>query len=195
GILYSSWFGLRRLRERSSALAPQNDLNTGRKSGKQAAGNWVLNKFDLDWNTLHDTDEIASRIVSGQETEGRSATRCKTVNFSLDNYAGIGVDRYLGRLTGLNILNLCLLEICDNPNVLDWHQIDQGSSGGYQASDANLTVTNNTIKGSTDDCIVEINSGQVTRSPGLKHSSQGSFLLCGENLDTCFLCLQRGLCA
>src|SRR5690606_4423039 len=104
----------------------------------------------------------------------------------------IGIDRDAHWLTDPNMLQLALLEIGDNPDVGDWHEIEQRHSRSHKPANPHLTIADNAADGSFYNRIIEVDLSQSPRGFGLRKRRFRSFSLGGENIQLLALHLDSG---
>jgi hypothetical protein len=71
---------------------------------------WIV-KHDLDWNTVHDPDDIVGRILGRKQSKLQSRATLEAVDTSIESKARENVDPDHCALVGTNVAQLRFLEI------------------------------------------------------------------------------------
>src|ERR1700733_5316593 len=76
----------------------------------------AIDELDLDRHALGDLDEVARRVVGGQQRKPRAGARGDRLDRAME-LAGERVDLDVDGLTGADVLELGLLEVGADPGV------------------------------------------------------------------------------
>src|SRR6516164_5223854 len=87
-------------------------------------------EIDSDWNTLHHLHVISSRILRWEETKARARGAADSRNRAPVG-AAVCIHTESHMLAGFHPAELCLLEIGDDPNILQLNQRHQLLPRGY----------------------------------------------------------------
>ena len=119
---------------------------------------------DAHRHALHDLDEVAGRVVGGQEREARPGAAREALDLALELAAREGVDRDLGLLPGSHLPDLRLLEVGDHVGRRR-HQLDHRLADRDELPLVHRQLRGEPVGGREDLGVRELQLRQLERAP------------------------------
>ncbi len=95
-------------------------------------------QHDFDRNALHHFDKIPRGIFGRQQAKDGACTWTNTLDRTVKDLAGIGVDLQRRLLSGAHVAKLRFLEIRLHSDMLQRYQCHQGPSGLHHLADLDI---------------------------------------------------------